>query len=539
MPKIKFDKNWLEVLLLLLFVGILFFVNIAQSGGYEISHTHPVGYGATDCFYTLTVCNYVKDVGNYANQPSYMAAGFEDTIGYLPPLIHHLTAIFSNISGMEIHDSLSFLVVTFFTLIALVMYLTIRDLNPNMAILSLPFMLGVYHHTFTIPIAWGHWMLIVGSLFLACSIWTMTRLKDKYSFLLLAIFLTGAALGHTSELIFAIGFLAFYLLVTYLTKGLKTETLTKVGYGLLISLILSAYYLIIFRYTWMVSMPYKFGISLDVGTGFPIVKFSYFSFVAPLIVAGIIVSFLQKKKYSAAVLGGIYILLIGYTNYIGFGMRAFQTRELWPIYLAVFPGMFLYFLAKKGLKKWDTNYSIAAAMLLLLLFTGFHLDKRSTGLMNEFDWDGLQWVDENVPKDSQVLFWYGAITSQDAALHSAKMATFSVDQQSMISAIQKGEIKRIYNLRLAMLPDTRLPYRKGLFDFGYHFTEEDIKRQTDLDICTMDYIYFNKAGMAPVLIQYGLAVREHLLTKEWFEEIYSNEHVSIIKNGRPGDVCIG
>ena len=47
------------------------------------------------------------------------------------------------------------------------------------------------------------------------------------------------------------------------------------------------------------------------------------------------------------------MIISGFLNYIGFGLRSFQIRFFWPIYLSVFMGFGIYVLIKLIAKKWN------------------------------------------------------------------------------------------------------------------------------------------------------------------------------------------
>jgi hypothetical protein len=58
-------------------------------------------------------------------------------------------------------------------------------------------------------------------------------------------------------------------------------------------------------------------------------------------------------------------------------------------------------------------------------------------------------------------------------------------------------------------------------------------------VCNFDYYVFDKfSSYAPPLAQYNIAVRKIMIDSGYFEEVYKNDLVSILKNNNPGADCI-
>jgi len=256
LPKILNDERLLETIVLSLFVLLFIYVKLAQPWSYQLSHTSPAFYNANDNFGNAYVYpQYVKETGNFKYEPPYTVAGYKDVVGHYPVLLTHLSAMFSLVSGIETYDT-TYLIVTLFSVSAiLLIYFVIRRHSKELALLSIPFMIGIFNFDFEIARAFGLWIYLTGALFLAAVIWISDKLDEKYAFVLLALFLSGAALGHTSELIFSFMFLTTYILLRRVKeKKFDICYLKKFSLGIVLFLVLSAYYLIIFKYTWMVGV---------------------------------------------------------------------------------------------------------------------------------------------------------------------------------------------------------------------------------------------------------------------------------------------
>ena len=88
------------------------------------------------------------------------------------------------------------------------------------------------------------------------------------------------------------------------------------------------------------------------------------------IAAGILFSLFKIKDMHASLILAFAMLVGGFLNYIGFGLRAFQLRFFWPLYLSVFFGFGIYTLIKFFIKKWNTTYTIFILAIFITLLIG-------------------------------------------------------------------------------------------------------------------------------------------------------------------------
>ena len=542
------DKKRAEVMIILLFILFLLFLKIGQPWNHSMSHTYPQFFNANDNFLHASLSEYVRDKGNYAFAPVYFSGGYDDVVGYIPPIIHHLSAMVSYLTGLETYDTI-YLVVMFLTCFGYVLvYFAIKRVNKTLALLSLPFMIGVYSFTFEIAHAWGMSIFIIGSFFVFAFLWSMENFDRKYSFILIALFLSGMALGHTSELIFGMGFLIIYLAVKFFSRGLSKTEIKNVVLSLVIFSVVSVYYLIIFYFTWMKTNPLTFSVmeSPTFAPNLP-VNLSDFGLTQFLIYLGLLfflfIFFLKEDSerlkinaMSPVILAGIFFLLMGFTNYIGFGIRAFQTRIFWPVYLAVFMGLAIYFIPAH-FRRWRFRYAYGIAILLLVVFFFNHYGGLyGPGIIDQQVWNGFRWVSENTPEDSKIYHFYSRPVTQDYSLLSIKRVSYFVDLNDYTESFQNQVIKSEYKSRIAGLQDTHLPYRKSLFSYGYHAQESEFKDQV-ISMWDMDYyvfVMYDPLDSNNALIIYNGFVRDYMLNQTWMEESYSNSEVSILKNNEPG-----
>ncbi len=541
------NKKRAEAILLIIFAFFVMFLKIGQPWGYSISHTYPQFFNANDNFLHSALSEYVKNVGNYAFAPPYFSGGYDDVVGYIPPLIHHLSAMTSYLTGLETYDT-TYLVTAFLMVSGfLLVYFAIKKVNGTLALLSLPFMLGVYSFTFEIARAWGLWIFITGSFFLFAFIWCMENFEKKYMFVLLALFLSGMAIGHTTEMLFGLGFLVFYCVVKLMRKGFNRTELINLALGLFIFLIVSAYFLAIFYFTWMKIQPFEFSVMEKpvFAPNFPVnlwdfgaTQFLLYAGLLFFIFLVIIKDDSEKLKvdpFSSTILAGIFLLIMGFTNYVGFGVRAFQTRIFWPVYLAVLMGLALYFIPAH-FKKWRFRYAAAiAGVLLLVFFFNNYGGLQGPGIIDQQVWNGFKWLSENTPENATVYHFYSKPATQFDSLFSTKRVSYTVNMDDYINSLKAGIIKSEYNSDKTALTDTHLPYRSSLFSYGYHATEDEFKKT--ISMWDMDYYFFvtyDPSDPSNTLMLYNRYVGDYMLNRTWVEVAYSNDEVLILKNNEPG-----
>lgn len=524
--------------------SIFLWAGLSNLWDHQIKHDFPYGYLASDNFMHLSYAESIREQGHYKTNPPHMSWGFNDTVGFQPSILYHLTASLTNLSGLNTHDTILFLVFIFSIITIFIMYFIISGFNKNIAILSLPFSLLIFTKNSYIGFTWGQWGVIMGTLFLVSVFWAISKLELKKIYLLLGIFLGGALLGHTSEGIMAIMFIIFYIFLKAIIIKTSRKEVKDVLISLTIGIILSAYYLIIFMFTWFQSeFSLKFTENIaSFGTTKTAVSLTHFGFVLPLIIVGLLLSLIFiKKRFNVASLVGIFMFLMGYSYILGSGRRATQARIFWPIYLSVFMGISLYYLLKLIIKKWKRAYSIVVSLILTFVFISVFYSPLSTrGLMDPFHWDQIMWLKEDTPEDSNIYYFYGDIFSQDAIMHNSARNTFLINTNEFIESLQEGKIRRYYKTkRTKEGGGGGFPYRKSFFDFEYHRKEvgENPEYVGEMDICNFDYYVFDKVSQQQVLTKVNLFIIDLFIDKG-MKEVYSNQIVSIIENPTPGSDCI-
>jgi len=579
-----------ERILLLVFFVFMLWIGIGTLWDHNLKHDFPYGYGSADAYQHQVRAEWVKEQGNYAREAPAIVAGYDDVIGYYMPGGSHLTGIFSNLSGLESYDALYFMVYLVAIMSALVMYFGVRSYNKHVALLALPLTTLIFAKTFYIGILIGQWPFTFGTLFLLGSFWALTKLNYPKSIWLIALFVSAVALTHTSELVFVVGLVGMAIILSFLQKdwrGVKT----LIGAGVITGVV-SIYYLIIFGLTWGKQFGYSFYVA-QLNAGFPsVLAFQDFQvwillllssglaglyfrntilafvigvgFIAIskllnlpakltsdfvvvslyFVFVGLFLFVIWKRRPELAKLFSPYMILIGYSSFVGFGPRAFQTRFMWPITLAPLFGLAAYKLImlvkSTGKIKWNVLYTMGVAIVLTAIIVGMNYDPISTpGTMYQERWDMFQWLQQNSEESATVLFFYGDGYQQTSMLYNSGRENYIVKLDDYIAGLNSQSVRREYDNSLNMDYGPGIPYRKGIVNFGYHLFEPDFP-QSSRDVCRFNYYVFDKVtsqqNFAPV-IQYNGFVRQTFLEHD-MDEVFGNAAVSVLKNNDPGGECV-
>src|SRR3989344_17800 len=155
--------------------------------GGRISHEYPYDYLASDSFQHQVRAEAIKDYGSFKLEAPYISKGFEGVEGRYPPILYHLAVVFSYAAGIEVYDSIYFIVMFFAIAASFVMYLIIRDFDGKIALLSLPLSMLVFSMPAATGILWGHWPSVLSQSFLVLFFWSIMRLDVKWSFAIIAV----------------------------------------------------------------------------------------------------------------------------------------------------------------------------------------------------------------------------------------------------------------------------------------------------------------------------------------------------------------
>ncbi|MEK6869718.1 MAG: hypothetical protein AABX74_05780 [Nanoarchaeota archaeon] len=536
----------LEKPYLLVFFGLMLFLGVSNLWDHRLQHEFPYSYLASDTFQQQTRAEGIKDAGNYRLEPFYIVKGFKDVIGYYPPLIHHLGIALHSQTNIPVYDTAYFMVFFSAILAAFVMYVIIRSYSKHVAILSLPLSILIFSSKPYIGFLWGSWASITAQLMLICTFWAIRRIEIKKIGILLGIFLGALALSHTSELIYGVGFVLVYSIFLMFSRNFSLNFIRKITIAGIVSGVIAAYSLFIFANSFMAINPYQFEISRDWG-GTPTFYLADFNLLLIFLAIGAAASFMPAKKMKLPIMIGFYMLFIGYTNYIGFGIRAFQPRLLWPVYFSFFFGLGLYMLVKAVPSKLKAVSVFSLSIFFILAFSNVLIIPNipsysrvsSPGLMDLPHWEAFQWISENTPKESRIYFFYGDVYNQDAILRNSKRFHAQIDPDDFVASLQNKTVKRSYKSEVPADHGAGMPYLKSFLNIGLHQIEEEgsvLWGANDFDVCTFNYHVFDKVSRQPVLAQYNILIANGMIAKG-SQIVFENGAVAILKNNA-GDDCI-
>ncbi len=545
-PKVK-----VEHLFLLFMVIVLLWASMANLWDFRLNHTFPYGYLAGDAFQHWVRADGIKDAGSYRFRADFQSYGYKDVIGDYPPVLFHLAIIFSSLSGLATYDSIYFLVFAAAIAASLLMYSIIRDFNRHIAIIALPFTILLFAGASYSAFTWGHWPSVLSQFFLIAMVWSLHRLELKRSYLLLAAFFSASLLTHTSEAIIGFLFILAYGAALFFQKKEFRENAKKILAGLMISALVSFYYLIIFKVTWAKFQAYSFSIVRATG-GSPSVQLWDLGIFSILILAGalIAIALLSQKQFATALIASLFFLIIGYTNYIGFHSRAFQIRFFWPLYLAPLLGTAIYFSLKLLIKSWKTAYSYGiAALLLVLLLNVANIASAlpwipsykklvTPGSMDPYHWEAYEWIQQNTKKDAKIVFLYGDPYAQTNYLLSIKRVPYKIDENDFFPSLQKNESERYFVINIYGDNVNSYPYWKGFLGVGYHLQEtKEFEHGKKKDLCSFDYVIYDKLSVNSQLPLFNLNAAGRL-KQHGAKEVFANQVVAILNNPDPGGECV-
>ena len=541
MIKIKLD---LEKIYLAIFFTLFLLIGCGFLFGSRLQHEFPYAYLASDTFQHQVRAESIKDAGNYKNEASYIVMGIENAVGYYPPILYHLSVILSYLSGLEVYDAIYFLVFFFAGLASLLMYFIIKQFNKNVAVIALPVSLLVFSNGLYTGFTWGHWPTLLSQFFLIGVFWYTSRIDLDKSCIFLGIFLGATIMTHTSEALFAGIYLAlFFILSAVIGRKIELKLIKNIAAGVIISIAITSYYLIIFKYVWVPRQPFQFGVASSWDN--PTMYLLDFKLFLLFMLAGFVISLFYIKKSLVPALSSLTMLLVGLGNYYGFREKAFQLRFFWPIFLSFFIGFGIYYLFKLVIKEWKLIYSIAlsAVIIIVIVVSSIpyvpHYNKIQTnGLMDQYHWEMFKWIEKNTEKSSRIYFFYGDIYNQDALLRNAKRFHSQIIPEDFVDAINKREIRRFYDTELPGDGGGGAPYRKSFFSFGFKLDElpQDYLSGKK-DICSFGYYVFDKVSRQPVLAQYNLLLASELQNKGAVK-VFENPVLVIMKNNKIGADCI-
>lgn len=531
----------LELLIIILASSALLWLGIGDIWGHRIHHPYPYTYLATDTFQHQTRAQWIKDQGNYQYEAPYYSAGFTDVIGFYPPLLNHLAVILSYLSGQEVYDVIILLPIIFAIIAVLIMYITIRSINPSLAMLALPFTTFMFFIKETlVAFFWGHWPALIGDFYLYASGIMITRLHEKNKWIILSFLLIGTILAHTAAFVFAGFFLAIWIAYTNYFATDKKPARKHIILTTIIVILATGFFLNLFRQSWMLIHPFKFEIITDWTGGGGFLQFSHFGIIKYLLLAGIPLAIMLAKQHTTLLLS-LYFLIAGFGNYAGLTIRAFNLRFYWPIMLTPLFALPIYWLVKKT-GKYKLLITILLTFILFSTIT-YAFYKRSVdqeGYMNTHIWDNLVWLRDNTPANATVYFAFGDYYDQDAGLGNAKRVFSRTETEDFVEYFKNGTLQRYLPIKLFVEAGAGLPYKTRPFAYNLHLLEQKdhLDNHKIRDLCSYDYYVFDRVTQYPEIVTYSLKYAQKMIESGHFEPAHQNTWGFILHNKKPGEACL-
>ncbi|MEA2038036.1 MAG: hypothetical protein U9O94_11110 [Nanoarchaeota archaeon] len=538
---VVFNKKFSEIIVLIAVIYACLFTGIGNVFDATLEHDLPYGYFASDAFWHELYAESILYTGSFKTYAPYMEANIDNVVGSNPPILPHLAVVFKYVTGLELYDAEMLLVFLIPIVASLVFFLLVRRISSLLAILSIPLVLLLFKGKFMITYTWGIWTYLISTMFVIAFAWSFYNINLKKSYLLMGLFLAGTIMGYISNFIYAIGLIAFYFTMLFLFTGkLHISKIKGVTKAVILSLIISVYYLYIFKFALSGTYVKVYTIIKAAEfTGYRIPLITELGWVGLVALAGFLgYLFFTKRKLHIAYIFPIFMFIFSFANYIGFEKRALTIRFFWPIYLSVFFGL-VFFLIIKTL---NIKHQILIGTLISLsfiAFIGFQDHNNFSGsIMDSYHWEALNWIDKNIEKDKQILYFYSYAFDQTAVLIYGKIPPHTIRADKILPFIQTGTIPRNVTVDVVVEGVARLPYQKKPFSFGFHMTENRELFDGIRDICSYDYILIDKVQREKTLQDYNLMVLRKLV-EAGSEPVFNNVISVILRNKHKGGDCIG
>ncbi|MBI1969503.1 hypothetical protein HYS48_02305 [Candidatus Woesearchaeota archaeon] len=555
-------------------LSLIFFFGVGALLDNRLYHTYPITFVDYDHFLLWAMAEAAYDQGHYLYLPSYVTLGFEKMLTHVPPGLAHLTAIMAYTTGLPVYDAMQFLYLFLFVFLAIPFLFLFLENRKEILILSLALLPLLFKKNFIHAIMAAQLPLLLSTLFLFCLILAFYTKGLKTS-AIIALLLSAAMISHPSALFFSVLFLFFAECLEWYTKkfsaAYRKETLKFYGMTVFFFLILTSVYITIFT---LGSLPnyltaeHAFTIKSISPSEFnpKFVSMQSFPFSVLLFIGfGIIISLFVPFRHKFVL---FFFLLISNLNYFSFlptlDYRAFQLRFLWPILLAPFFGIGVYFLlerlcrkrwGQKGMLIGSMTPSLLIALLFLYQMTSVKLTEaeRGTAITQE-QYEAFQWLENNVKESEDILFLFGdgyslsiiAVKQQRARISAQDiwdlMATnFSNVTISPIVPLQGIEVRAVFkNARIQSIQEAfteRLDQlsRRSICDFDYYVLDRRTKRKGSLDNQTV--IHGNSA-LVPNPVLFNLLFSKRTSEKNVTALTFMNDQVVVLRNKKKGGDCV-
>lgn len=532
------SKTW-EYLALFALLATLLWMGPANIWDQNIDHDHPYGYYAQDAFIFMSYQYYLEESGSWAHLAPYLARGHHDVIQGQPSVLEILSVLLAQTTGFSFATTTYAIVMLLVFLAALCFYLIIKQFSPKVALLSLPLNVLLFSNIFVSAFTWGNWPFFAGSAMLVLFFWCLNRSNERWVPALGALAMAAVAFGHTSEYIFIVPVLGVMLLIDIASKSFRLQAWKRIAGMAFASVLIAAYYLIIFKGTFLHDYqpqyltPESTGLSAFVSVTTPGIL------LAVVVAVGAVLGAIMVRKHRVLQIS-LFMLLLGFTNYVGTGKRGLETRYLWPIYLSVFFGLLIYSILTNVRKQNLSPRACAIISIVLTVALGSHYytDVSGAGLLSREGWQGMEWIAHETPPNASALYVYGDAYGQAAVLFNVRRNTDVILVEDYVAMAQSGQLRRTVQTERVFDRTGDITYRTGPLTFGHYVNTPDFAARGPRDLCGFDYYVLDKVSRISGAAQFNTMIAESLRTTGNFSTAYENPGVLILLNPRPGGDCL-
>lgn len=533
------SKVWEWAALLALLIALLW-MGPANIWDNDLDHGHPYGFYAQDAFIFMSYQYHLEESGNWAHLAPYLARGHADVIQGQPSALEILSVLLAQATGFGFATTTYVIVMLLVFLAVFCTYFIIKNFNPKIALLSLPLNVLLFSKVFISAFTWGNWPFFAGSAMFVLFLWCLNNIKTRWIPALGALAMSAVAFGHTSEYIFIVPLLGFLFLIDAGSRAFKLAEWKRIAGMALGSVLIAAYYLVIFKGTFLHDYqpqyltPESTGLSIFVSVTTPGML------LALVVAAGAVLGALMVRRHRVLQIG-LVMLLLGFTNYVGTGKRGLETRYLWPIYLSVFFGLLIYFILTSLLKqKLSVRVcAIISIVLTALLANQYYTETSSPGLLSREQWQAMDWIADKTPKDASVLYVFGDPYNQAAVLFNVRRNTDVIMVDDYVAMAKGGQLRREVQTERVFDHTGDIAYRTGPLAFGHYVNTPDFAARGPRDLCGFDYYVLDRVSRAQGAAEYNMAIAQHFQQKANFTKAYENPAVLVLRNPSPGGGCLG
>lgn len=549
------------VLLALFFIALLYFMSVFD-GGHLIHAQGPYNYAAGDMFTFVAFADVAKYENDYTRQPPYIAGGQTDAVNFFSMTGAIIAAELSTFIGAESYDFIIHLNLLFIALSVFIIYLFMRKISVNLALLGLPFSLLMFSWPFNWIIDWGAHLSNVNLIFVVTSLFCLYYLDRKYMAVLLGILNGAGVLAHAREFLMFNVVIAVYFLVRLLKENVLIETIKKPSLikqflkenATVISL--KNYVLITVPITLFMMFRQLPGVkTIAYGPGyngpgipgifeyiapsqFHHVYFPQFGFYQYLLWLGVLIAlyliFTNKKKdIDIIALFSLVFLLHGFFSI--FNNKTTQIRHLFPVVLIPLIGFLLFAVYSQIQKSAKVRSSIIVGGLFILLLIptiAYHGPDPvpEYGISNPYIWGAIQWIRQNVASNERVLVLYGDTYNQVTMFSLMRKIHSTAVTETYLANAAKGIISAN---QTTMWGFPHAYYRQP------SFTQiiETIKGERVESICSYDFVLSDKLSQNPKIQNYTITLLKKLINEGNFSIVYQNDLSVVLKNNDIGGKC--